>query len=601
MARRSHLREERGRLLLIGLGALAVLALFAGLDGGRGGSTTAGDERSGRWQALPPVQGGRQAGLSALDAVRIGDRVLIVGGGSYQGDHVTGIEYDLRLRRWKAMVELPLRWRAGYSLVGTDREAILWGGTSNTGSLGDGARYRPRDGSWHRMTPASQGKRAFHSAIWTGERMLVWGGVDHRGRPRGDGASYDPSRDRWRALSQAPLRARRGHAAVWTGERMLVWGGEVVDRPGRKGHFTDDGAAYDPATDRWESIRRAPIRSSPDAQALWTGEAMLVFSGRHLLAYFPLGDYWTVLPSPPLKSRTGAAAEWDGEELVVWGGTVGPCGACYRRRPSQASSDGAAYDPRSGSWRMLPTSPLPPRDRHVAVPIEGGGVLVWGGCCSGSRQRADGAIYAGGRPAPPSGLGPKVAAACKRAGEVNDVQVRCPDWLPGSRNYDGAPAYVVEHDDFADDRCSQLTELINYRHEAGGPHPFHVWIGARCGRLPLRGSGGRWPPTPNVRDYLALVLEAPELPGREREGQLVRPRIVDSVRVNGSRALLLAVEPFPGGGLHGGHYAVVWNDDSSGHVLSFHYNRGDEAKPPTRRQIHPLIRAAESMRPVDDL
>jgi N-acetylneuraminic acid mutarotase len=602
MPRRSRLRGELGSLLLVGLAAIAALVLLAALDGGKGDSTTAGDGRHGRWQPLPPVQGGRQTGLSALDAVRIGDRVLIVGGASYAQDRVGGLEYDLRTERWRWMGDSPLGWRTGYSLVAAGGEAIVWGLTASgqpshhRSRFRDGARYRPRDGSWRRMAPAPLRKRSLHTAVWTGERMLVWGGANWRGRPLADGAAYDPSEDSWQALSQAPLRARRGHAAVWTGERMLVWGGHAGGR--RRGRFTADGAAYDPASGSWQRIRRAPIRSSPDAQAFWTGEAMLVWTGRDVLAYFPLGDYWDLLPRPPLRARMGAQAAWDGQELILWGGTVGTCGACYRHRPSPTGSDGAAYDPRSGRWRLLPTSPLPPRDRHVAVPIEGGGVLVWGGCCAGSRQRADGAIYGGGRLDPAAGLGGEVAAACRQAADANDMEVRCPAWLPGSRTYDGGPSYVVEHEDFSGDRCAQLTELLNLRHEAGGEHPFHVWVGARCGRFPLRGLGGRWPPSPNERDYLSLVLEAPELPGREREAQLVGPRIVGSARVNGYRALVLAVDPFPGGGLHGGHYAIVWNDGASGYVLSLHYNRGDEGEQPTARHVRTLIRAAESMGPV---
>jgi hypothetical protein len=605
----SRLRHERVRLLLIGLTALAALLLLAALDGGQGesGRDAGADGRRGEWQALPAAQGARQAGLSDLEAVRAGDRVLIVAGASHEQDRMSGLEYSVGRGRWGALAKVPLHWRVDYSLVGAGGEAILWGGTTNTGSLGDGALYAVGERRWRRTAPAPLRPRASHTAVWTGSRMLVWGGAaDGGGRRRwggnvgtdgpstllGDGASYDPATDRWRMLAPAPLDERQGHVAVWAGSRMLVWGGETIDQPG----FTAGGAAYDPASDSWKRIRRAPIRSSPDAQAFWTGEAMLVWSGRDLLAYFPLGDYWTVLPRPPLQMRMGATAAWDGAELILWGGTVGPCGDCYRHRPSTKSSDGAAYDPRTGRWRLLPTSPLPPRDRHVAVPVDEGGVLVWGGCCSGSRQRADGGLYAGGRAATPGGPGPKVATACRQAGEENDVDVLCPTWLPGSRTYDGAPAYAVEHEDFAGDRCSQLTELINLRQGAGGPHPFHVWIGARCEPFPLRGLRGHWPPSPNTQDYLALVGEAPELLGREREGQLVSPRIVGSARVSGSPALVLAVEPFPGGGLHGGHYAVVWNEGSAGYALSFHYSRGDEAEPPSESHVRALVRAAESMR-----
>ena len=79
--------------------------------------------------------------------------------------------------------------------------------------------------------------------VWTGSRVLVWGGVASRTGDRflNDGAAYDPAADRWTALPPAPVRGRDRHVAVWAGDRMLVWGGCCAnDRP-----FAD-GAVYLP-------------------------------------------------------------------------------------------------------------------------------------------------------------------------------------------------------------------------------------------------------------------------------------------------------------------------------------------------------------------
>ena len=41
-----------------------------------------------------------------------------------------------------------------------------------------------------------------------------------------DGAAYDPAADRWRPLTlDASVTARANHVAVWTGQAMVVWGG----------------------------------------------------------------------------------------------------------------------------------------------------------------------------------------------------------------------------------------------------------------------------------------------------------------------------------------------------------------------------------------
>ena len=50
-------------------------------------------------------------------------------------------------------------------------------------------------------------------------------------------------------MSPSPLAARRT-AGVWTGKELVIWGGRnIVDTK----YFTD-GAAYDPATDKWRML-----------------------------------------------------------------------------------------------------------------------------------------------------------------------------------------------------------------------------------------------------------------------------------------------------------------------------------------------------------
>jgi len=74
--------------------------------------------------------------------------------------------------------------------------------------------------------------------------MLVWGGIglpDDGSRPLdrvierrtllapvGDGAAYDPAANRWRPLEPVSLLGRGLPIAAWDGEGMIVWGGLVV-------------------------------------------------------------------------------------------------------------------------------------------------------------------------------------------------------------------------------------------------------------------------------------------------------------------------------------------------------------------------------------
>jgi hypothetical protein len=276
-------------------------------------------------------------------------------------------------------------------------------------------------------------------------------------------------------------------------------------------------------------------------------------------------------------------ATWTGEELLVWGGPIG----------------GAALDPRTGRWRPLPAAPLAPRDRHVAVGLGGGRAFVWGGCCKGSRQLADGAVY---RPGPlvPADVGRDLAATC-RAIDAPRTTVRCPAWLPAPARRDGEPAFHVGNRDIDGSACGYLTELHLRSARPGAPpstgrYPFHVWFGGRCEPFPIDADDGRWPPVPDRTSYLGLVGVAPETPGGAARERLVRPRVVAATSVRGHTALVLAVAPFPRGGLHGGHYAIVWNEGGDGYAISSHGLGGDRGLDPTPREIRTLTRAAASMR-----
>lgn len=133
------------------------------------------------------------------------------------------------------------------------------------------------------IPPAPVAPRTGASAVWTGAELVVWGGsYGEHARPAdpaeptiawqnaGDGAAYNPGRGTWRLLASSPLAGRSAHVAVWTGEEMIVWGGWSFDGDGQP-TVREDGAAYNPLTDRWRPIAPAPIPGRGSAAAVWTG------------------------------------------------------------------------------------------------------------------------------------------------------------------------------------------------------------------------------------------------------------------------------------------------------------------------------------------
>ncbi len=181
-------------------------------------------------------------------------------------------------------------------------------------------------GNWTTLPPAPVVTRAKAAVVWTGRELVVWGGATGapEGHPCADGAAYNPATRSWRVLPGAPLRGRLDATAVWTGTEMIVWGGTL----GVSNTFLEvatGGAAYNPTTNTWRRIAASPLPARTGAIAVWTGNAMIVLGGQAAL----------VPNAFPPASTNGADSH-------------------YR-------IDGAAYDPGTNRWQMLPNAVSPAR------------------------------------------------------------------------------------------------------------------------------------------------------------------------------------------------------------------------------------------------
>jgi hypothetical protein len=70
---------------------------------------------------------------------------------------------------------------------------------------------------------------------------------------------------------------------------------------------------------------------------------------------------WRKAPSPPLSPRESARAVWTGREVLVLGGSdAPPCppNAQCRATTEPPLRDGAAFNPRTGSWRRIADAPV---------------------------------------------------------------------------------------------------------------------------------------------------------------------------------------------------------------------------------------------------
>lgn len=369
------------------------------------------DPAVGHWTVLPAsplAVDGQGASLS----VWTGSEVVV-----WAESEAAGARYDPSTNRWRRMSASPLSPRQGASAIWTGREMLLWGGRSGDKVAADpGAAYNPASDTWRALARPPIRPRAGHSAVWTGTEMLVWGGAGALPRPPhfADGAAYDPATNRWRRLPQAPLIRRADHASVWTGKEMVVWGGS--ERVAGVTYYSD-GAAFDPATQSWRPVAPSPLVGRDDHAAVWSGTEMLVWGGRASggpvpdgAAWDPDAGAWSALPVAPLAPRAQHTAVWTGTEMVVWGGA----GAGRRR-----FADGAVYNAADSKWRRMPGVLLSSRFDHAAT-WAGSAMFVWGGHAPGDPPPADGAIFRLG-PAPGK-AGGAAAGGSKAAQPSKDTE-----------------------------------------------------------------------------------------------------------------------------------------------------------------------------------
>jgi hypothetical protein len=383
-------RRQLNRRRLLAVGAAAVMGLVAvtATTMRNGGSDDEQAVRAdgdtaptdvGHWStvAAAPLQG-----RSSPAVVWTGTEVLVFGGKSGRAD---GAAWNPATNTWRLMSDAPTAGGQYTVAVWSGSEMLLWGrvhGPNEPAGPQDGLAYNPVQDSWRTLPAGPVPSLPYAAGVWTGSELIVWGGqaFDSDGRSTGssDGALYDPSRDSWRPLEPPPLQGRYYQQAVWDGERMIVWGGANGDG-GEPGIF-DGGAAYDPRTGTWQTMRGYGDGGRLDETVAWTGDALLVWGG-----FGPGGDpvydgatydhvnEWIPLNDPPASLRPDEPerqeSAWAGHELLVWGDPSG-------------HREAWSWSPVTRRWSQLPDSPVPGRYAFGSV-WTGEQLFIWGGEAGG--------------------------------------------------------------------------------------------------------------------------------------------------------------------------------------------------------------------------
>lgn len=229
-------------------------------------------------------------------ALWTGRQVLVVGGWSPStvGSGATFLElaaYDPSTDRWTTLPSIPARqgkgqpYRVNATLVGGRLE--VWVGWAysethgNTGTSTGGVYTSGFDLVAQSWTAPVVWTHFLSSPISTGDGVLM-AAEDFRPNPyaHGPGPQFnlrggqlDLRNGAWRQISHGPVDDSRPQS-VWTGRALLSFNGST-----QKGsQLPGDAAVWDPATDRWFSLPKAPRAGEGDQlAAVWTGQELIVW------------------------------------------------------------------------------------------------------------------------------------------------------------------------------------------------------------------------------------------------------------------------------------------------------------------------------------
>ena len=256
---------------------------------------------------------------------------------------------------WDLIADHPVVGRTFPVVVWTGTEVVVWGGEKPSEGAwhADGAAFNPITGTWRDLADSPLSPRSEHAAVWTGEEILICcGRIVGGGVPA---AAYNPEADEWREIA-SPGFSPAFAEAVWTGEEMLVFGGVG----GRGTSNLVGAAAYNPLTDSWRRLADLPYGLERVADStlgdgvVYAWPSFIHFTvdrdDRPPLAYDLAADEWQQLPPLPDGAPSSPSLVWTGDRLFAYGAGSDAEG--------DAIGISMTYDPVDQTWRFVPQSPL---------------------------------------------------------------------------------------------------------------------------------------------------------------------------------------------------------------------------------------------------
>lgn len=221
---------------------------------------------------------------------------------------------------------------------------------------------------WERVPDGPLSPRSYAVVVWTGDEVLVVGGDDRPCPPNaycpapdrpplGDGAAYNPAAQKWRRIASPPIPFSWVETAV-VGDSIFFLVPES-GRPGSRSGFL----AYAPRADSWRELPwfegSGPSEGS-GYRLVAAGERLVAFSGtdetgeRPDWIFEPSRSDWEALPDDPMTPAFDRQMAWVGDRLALFDHELVPTPGAEQPSLTRA----AVLDLASGRWERLPDSEM---------------------------------------------------------------------------------------------------------------------------------------------------------------------------------------------------------------------------------------------------
>jgi len=301
-----------------------------------------------------------------------------------------GAVLDPATESWET-IEVPGKQRlSGFASSFTGDQLLFWGG--HVDPMGSGSTVRSTDG-WIWTPSTSNSSSATASSSTTRPSTTVPAGTSISQLAAGS----------WRDVPMPPVPMGGDAGVVWTGTRLFAWGGTSDPTKFQVQGISRRAALYDPTSRKWRRTSEAPIVSRSNPTTVWTGSEVLIWGGldasRHVVddgaAYDPATDTWRILPradAPGTGTRTPGVRPT--MQTAVWTGTELAVFTPIDPTSTDATTIGQAfYDPTTDAWRGRgPEHQARAGNRLAGIDavVVNRKVLVWLSWSSTMRQRSDG-------------------------------------------------------------------------------------------------------------------------------------------------------------------------------------------------------------------